>query len=143
MNLISKESKKSFKDITAAWALLGERVGLRVIRNEKQYRGLVAFSDQLIDQIGSDERSPLADLLGVVGALVEQYENETVHIQEAEPREVLSYLMEAHGLKQGDLRAEIGTQGVVSEVLKGKRALNARQAKALAERFGVSPAAFL
>ena len=143
MNLISKDSKKAFKDIAAAWTLLGEKVGLGVIRNDRQYRGLVAFSDQLIDQIGSDERGPLADLLGVVGTLIEQYENETVLFEEAEPRAVLSYLMDAHGLKQSDLRAEIGTQGVVSEVLKGKRSLNARQAKALSVRFGVSAAVFL
>ena len=143
MNAISKDSKKSFKDIAAAWTLLGDKVGLGVIRNEKQYRGLVAFADQLIDQVGSDERGPLADLLGVVGTLIEQYENETIRIEEAEPRAVLSYLMEAHDLKQSDLRTEIGTQGVVSEILRGKRSLNARQAKALAERFGVSAAVFL
>ena len=143
MKAISRHSKKSFKDIAAAWALLGEKAGLGVIHNDKQYRGLVAFSDQLIDQIGSDEKGPLADLLAVVGTLIEQYENETVHIADVEPQEVLSYLMQAHGLKQSDLREEIGTQGVVSEVLKGKRVLNARQAKALAERFGVSAAVFL
>ena len=143
MKVISKNSKTSFKDIAAAWALLDKSVGLGVIRNDKQYRSLVAFSDQLIDQIGSEERGPLPDLLAVIGTLIEQYENETVHMEDAEPREVLSYLMEAHSLKQTDLREEVGTQGVVSEILKGKRLLNARQAKALAERFGVSVAVFL
>jgi HTH-type transcriptional regulator/antitoxin HigA len=34
--------------------------------------------------------------------------------------------MEQHGLKQTDLR-EIGSQGVVSEILSGKRDLNVRQ----------------
>jgi HTH-type transcriptional regulator/antitoxin HigA len=38
---------------------------------------------------------------------------------------------------------EIGSQGVVSEVLSGKRSLNSRQIKALSERFGVSPAVFI
>ena len=46
------------------------------------------------------------------------------------------------GLRQSDL-PEIGSQGVVSEVLSGKRDLNARQIRALSERFGVGPAAFL
>ena len=32
---------------------------------------------------------------------------------------------------------------VVSEILNGKRSLNIRQIKALAERFNVSPATFL
>jgi HTH-type transcriptional regulator / antitoxin HigA len=34
-------------------------------------------------------------------------------------------------------------QGVVSEILAGERAINVRQAKALAERFGVSPAVII
>ena len=50
--------------------------------------------------------------------------------------------MEEHGLTQSDL-AEIGSQGVVSEILSGKRELNVRQIRALAERFHVSPAVFV
>ncbi|MBP9500705.1 MAG: hypothetical protein KBF17_00945, partial [Candidatus Promineofilum sp.] len=52
---------------------------------------------------------------------------------------VLAYLMEEHGLRQSDL-PEVGSQGVVSEVLSGKRELNGRQIKELAARFGVSRA---
>jgi HTH-type transcriptional regulator/antitoxin HigA len=51
--------------------------------------------------------------------------------------------MEQNGLTQADLRTELGGQSVVSAILNGKRALNSRQAKALAARFGVSPAAFI
>jgi len=50
--------------------------------------------------------------------------------------------MDEHGLKQKDL-SEIGSQGVVSELLSGKREINARQAKLLGQRFHVSPAVFL
>jgi HTH-type transcriptional regulator/antitoxin HigA len=50
--------------------------------------------------------------------------------------------MEEHGLTQADL-SEIGSQGVVSEILHGKRELNTRQIKELSKRFGVSPAVFL
>jgi len=45
-------------------------------------------------------------------------------------------------VKQADLK-EIGSQGVVSEILNGKRSLNVRQIKLLAERFSVSPATFI
>ena len=54
----------------------------------------------------------------------------------------LKFLMEQHGLKQSDL-SEIGSQGVVSEILMGKRELNIRQGRALSERFGVSVATFV
>lgn len=55
---------------------------------------------------------------------------------------MLKYLMEQHGVRQADL-AEIGSQGVVSEILSGKRQLNLRQIRALAARFHVPPSVFL
>ena len=62
----------------------------------------------------------------------------------AEPSgaEVLRFLMEEHGLTQSDL-PEVGSQDVVSEILSGKRELNVRQIRALAERFGVSSSVFI
>lgn len=102
-----------------------------------------ALIDKLIDENGSDENHPLAGLLSVLGSLIEQYEEDNVHIEDAPPADTLRFLMAEHGLKQVDLAAEIGSQGIVSEVLRGKRKLNARQAKALGERFNVSPAVFL
>ena len=48
--------------------------------------------------------------------------------------DMLRHLMETHGLKQGDL-PEIGSQGVVSEVIRGHRDLNLRQIRALASAF--------
>jgi HTH-type transcriptional regulator/antitoxin HigA len=50
--------------------------------------------------------------------------------------------MSEHGLKQSDL-TEIGSQGVVSEILNGKRELNTRQIKLLAKRFSVAPSLFI
>jgi HTH-type transcriptional regulator/antitoxin HigA len=46
-----------------------------------------------------------------------------------------------HELTQTDL-PEVGSQGVLSEVLHGKRELNVRQIRALADRFHVSPSVF-
>lgn len=51
-------------------------------------------------------------------------------------------IMDEHGLTQSELK-EVGSQGVVSEILSGKRELNVRQIRALAKRFGVSPAVFV
>src|SRR5438445_11619859 len=84
----------------------------------------------------------LADLLDLVGDLIEAYESADVEIPDAEPPAVLRLLMEQHGLKQQDL-PDIAPQSVISEILAGKRRINARQAKALAGRFGVSAAVFL
>jgi HTH-type transcriptional regulator/antitoxin HigA len=53
-----------------------------------------------------------------------------------------AFLMQQHQLTQSEL-PEIGTQGVVSEILSGKRELNLRQIKVLAERFNVPISAFV
>ena len=47
-----------------------------------------------------------------------------------------------HDLKQSDI-PEIGSQGVISEILSGKRQFNVRQIKLLSNRFNVSPAVFM
>ena len=82
---------------------------------------------------------PHADALSV---FVEKYEAEHMAIPEANLAAVLKYFMNEHDLRQTDL-PEIGSQGVVSEVLAGKRELNTRQITGLAKCFGVSPAVFL
>ena len=56
--------------------------------------------------------------------------------------EDLKYLMELHKLNQSDLHA-IGSQGVISEILNGKRKLNLRQIKILAKLFDINPATFI
>jgi len=114
------------------------------VRNERDYARMQSLMDQLLEEVGDDEDHPLADLLDLVSVLVGQYEDEnTPGLESASPRDVLRFLMDQQGLTQSDFRKEIGTQGVVSEILSGTRRLNARQAKALAKRFGVSPLAFL
>lgn len=114
------------------------------VRNERDYARMQALLDELLEEVGDDENHPLADFLDIVGLLIAQYDQENARrIEPASPQEVLKFLIDQHGLKQSDLRKEIGTQGVVSEVLAGTRKINVRQAKALAQRFGVSPAVFL
>jgi HTH-type transcriptional regulator/antitoxin HigA len=70
-------------------------------------------------------------------------EERNVEIPDAEPAGVLRFLMQQHALRQADLSEIFGSQSNVSEVLSGKREVNARQARLLAKRFGVSPAVFI
>lgn len=114
------------------------------IRTERDYARMQKFMEDLLAEVGEDESHPLADLLDVVGLLIAEYDEERASdIPLSNPKEVLRFLMDQHGLKQSDLRKEIGSQGVVSEILAGTRNINVRQAKALAKRFGISAAAFL
>ncbi|PKA22275.1 transcriptional regulator [Leptospira sp. mixed culture ATI2-C-A1] len=115
---------------------------LSVPHTDKQYKKLVRVLDELIDEVGNDEKHQLAPLLETVGNLIEEYENDHFIQPNAEPIDVLKYLMQENNLTQKDLSA-LGSQGVVSEILNGKRDLNVRQIKALAEMFKISPSVFI
>jgi HTH-type transcriptional regulator/antitoxin HigA len=45
---------------------------------EENYKGLVAFLDSLIDEVGQNENHPLASLMEVIGVLIEKYEDQHV-----------------------------------------------------------------
>ena len=46
--------------------------------SEQEYERLVSMLDNLIDQVGEDEAHPLASLMDVLSALIENYENVNV-----------------------------------------------------------------
>jgi HTH-type transcriptional regulator/antitoxin HigA len=112
------------------------------IRTEREYDAAVARLDALVDEIGDNPKAPRYRLIETLSVLIEAYDRERHSLPEASGVEVLRFLMEEHGLTQKDL-PEIGSQGVVSEVLAGRRRLNVRQIQALAARFGVDPGAFI
>ena len=97
----------------------------------------------LLDAGAADEAHPLADLAATLGELIGDYDDEHYPAKDVAPSEMLRFLMEQNGLKQTDLAEELGSQGVVSEVLNGKRELNLRQMRALAGRFSVPLASFI
>jgi HTH-type transcriptional regulator/antitoxin HigA len=70
------DSASEFKINSQAWQNLMPY--LYVPHNQKDYEQLVSFLDWLIDQVGEDERHPLAFLMEVVGVLIECYEDEHV-----------------------------------------------------------------
>jgi HTH-type transcriptional regulator/antitoxin HigA len=135
-------SATSIRETHAAYRRLRRFIPLGVLRSEKEYRKAMAILDEILDEIGENEAHPLADLAEALAVFIHSYEEVHAKIPEAGGAEVLKSLMEEHGLRQSDL-PEIGSQGVVSEILSGTRELNVRQLRRLAKRFGVSPAVFI
>ena len=109
--------------------------------NESEYQDRLALLEQLLDEIGDNENHPLSSLLDTLSLVISNYEQQHYSVPTASAQEVLAYLMAEHHLKQNDL-PEIGSQGVVSEILRGKRELNKRQIQALSQRFHVSAEVF-
>ena len=121
------------------WAAVGPILS---IRNEEEYDLATAHLHRLMDEVGTDEQHPLYTLLDTLGTVMHAYEERYHPMPECSGGDILRFLMDEHGLTQSDL-PEIGSQGVVSEILRGKRALNVRQIRALAKRFHVSPSVFI
>jgi len=109
---------------------------LRRPEDEDDYDALVSAIDELLEITGDDESHPLMSLVDIIGDWIEEWDRTHHPMAKASGDEVLGYMMREHGLTQSDLPG-VGTQSVVSEILSGKRKLNLRQIRWLAERFNV------
>lgn len=127
------------QDIHSHWTAISP---LLAVRNEQEYDLAVERLHGLLDEIGTNEQHPLYTLLDTLGTVLHAYEEKHHPMPACSGAAMLSFLMNEHGLTQSDL-PEVGSQGVVSEILRDKRELNVRQIRALAKRFNVSPAVFI
>jgi len=109
----------------------------------QDYDALVAHLDALLDIVGDDEHHPLMGLVDVISDRVSDYEAENYKEPAGSGIDALKFLMDAHQITQSDLKHEIGSQGVVSEILNGHRKLNLNHIKKLAERFKVNVETFI
>ena len=130
------------KPLLPVWEQFRRATDIAPIRGEQHYQEMSDLLEALLHEAGSDPQHPALELLEIVGDLIEDYEALHPSLPIPTGLDGLTFLMEQHGLRQADL-PEIGSQGVVSEILSGRRELNLRQIRALSERFGVSPATFI
>lgn len=114
---------------------------LSLPNTEQDYEQLVADLDFVLDSGGADENHQLASLADRMADLIAAYESKQ-HPITASGIDALKFIMEEYQLKQSDL-PEIGSQGVVSEILSEKRSLNVEQIRRLSQRFNVSAAVFV
>lgn len=131
---------EELKEMSEVWPKVSGIIS--VPRTKRQYEKMVRYLDMLVDDIGNDQYHSLVSLMETLGTLIEAYEEKNIPEPRGDPISVLKSLMADHDLKQKDMK-EIGSQGVVSEVMNEKRKLNTRQIDALAKRFNVSPAVFM
>jgi HTH-type transcriptional regulator / antitoxin HigA len=111
-------------------------------KNDKELATLIFRLDELLNIVGDDEKHSLITLVDIISCLIEDYELKHHANKSGKGVDALKYLMTVHKLKQSDL-LEVATQGVISDILRGKRSLNLRQIKLLAKRFKVSPETFI
>jgi HTH-type transcriptional regulator / antitoxin HigA len=124
-----------------AYANLLADVIPKVIETEEEYDRALQYVEPLhFNKNRTPEELALYRLLVM---LIETYEEKQFPVPASLPHEMLQYLMECSGTRQIDLVGVLGSSGVVSEIVNGKRAISKAQAKALGDRFKVSPSLFI
>lgn len=113
----------------------------KAIETEEEYDRALAMAERLtFAKARTPEEVALYKLLVT---LIEVYEAQHYPMDESQPHEILQHIMESSGTRQADLVGVIGSSGVVSEAINGKRSISKAQAKALGEYFKVSPSLFI
>jgi len=125
-----------------AWRNLQQHIPLSAIHTEQQYERAIEALDTLLDATNNDENHPLAEMVETLGELIHAYEEDHLPMHDARGKDVIRLLMQEHQLTQADL-PEVGSQGIVSEVLSGKRELNIRMVRRLSDRFQLDPRVFI
>jgi HTH-type transcriptional regulator/antitoxin HigA len=117
---------------------------LRPLRTEADYLRALEVLDRLAPceerSLSSDER----DYIQTLALLVEEYERKHASVlsTDVDPVEVLKHLMEENDMTTSDLGRLLGSKGIASEILNGKRALSKSHMTTLADRFHVDVGLF-
>ena len=137
-----RPSKPSNLDHIKYGRLLAETLPA-VITNESEYDRVASLMNKLA-AIREDRITPEQErLLDLLTLLIEAYDEEHYQIPDAAPHEDIQLLMQERGLRNKDLEPALGSRGVTSEVISGKRKPIKTQIKKLAEFFGVAPEVFI
>jgi HTH-type transcriptional regulator/antitoxin HigA len=107
---------------------------LFVIENDRDHAQAKALIEKLM---GSDDAADQARM-AAQARLIEAYERARWPRRTPSLPDLLSYLMEQHGLSRADLVPLLGTPSRVSEVLNGKRELSMSMVRKLRDRFRIS-----
>ena len=113
-----------------------------VVRSKHEHVHATATINALLDAIGDNESHPLVEVLDYLADQVKAYEDTYFPNPDAEPCEVLRFLMEQHGRKQTDL-IYCAPQSRISDFLHGRRSISKDIAKSLARRIQVPADVFL
>jgi HTH-type transcriptional regulator/antitoxin HigA len=107
---------------------------LIIIENDNDHAQAKALIDELM---GSEDAADRARMMAQA-RLIEAFERSRWPRRRPTLPDLLTYLMDQHGLSRADLVPLLGTASRVSEVLNGKRELSMSMVRKLRERFQIS-----
>jgi HTH-type transcriptional regulator / antitoxin HigA len=107
---------------------------LFVIENDRDHAEAKALIEDLMVSDDASDQARMA----AQARLIEAYERARWPRRTPSLPDLLTYLMDQHGLSRADLVPLLGTPSRVSEVLNGKRELSMSMVRKLRERFRIS-----
>jgi len=107
---------------------------LIIIENDNDHAQAKALIDELM---GSEDAADRARMMAQA-RLIEAFERSRWARRRPTLPDLLTYLMDQHGLSRADLVPLLGTASRVSEVLNGKRELSMSMVRKLRDRFQIS-----
>jgi HTH-type transcriptional regulator / antitoxin HigA len=107
---------------------------LVIVENDKDHRQAKALLEKLMNSADPSDQGRLV----AQARLIEAYEKGRWPRRIPSLPEILSYLMDQHGLTRAELAEFLGTPSRVSEVMTGKRELSMSMVRKLRDRFHIS-----
>ncbi len=109
-------------------------MNLKPIKTKKDYQQALDRLELIFDaKKGTKE----GDELGILGILIDQYENEHFPIDLPDPIEAIKFRMEQLGYTQTDLAKVVGLKSRASEILSKKRKLSLDMIRQLHDKLNI------
>jgi antitoxin component HigA of HigAB toxin-antitoxin module len=120
---------------------------LRRIKSESQHAAALSFLTATSLAHQSTRDRGVIDYLETLAKLIEDYEKQAGHgldLSGLSAVTAIEHLMQVHGLTVTAMARIVGTtQGTLSDILRGKRAVSKGMIRHLVDRFGVDARVFL
>ncbi len=118
-----------------------ETLKYKIIKSKKQYFEYCETLEKLVDQKKKDKS--IKEEIELLNLLIEKWDNEHNSFTDADPIELLHFLMEENNLKAKDLAIILDiSKGMVSEILNYNKGMSKEVIRKLAQHFKVSQDAF-
>lgn len=120
------------------------------IKTDDDYKFALELLEKLMTKAEDREGEPLLHLIDIVADSIEEYENSLESIQRFDNEvdaidpgvSTLRVLIDQYGLTYTDLKEEIGSKSLVSQILSGSKSLTKAHVTKLSKRFNISPQLF-
>lgn len=120
------------------------------VKTNEDYQFALDLLELLMDKVEDREGEPLLHLIDLVADAIKEYENNLTSIKRFDQEvaaidpgvSALRVLIEQYGLTYADLKEEIGSKSLVSQILSGSKSLTKAHIAKLSKRFNINPQLF-